>query len=54
MLNKGVVLKSNAGSYRVELIVTLFHRIVDLENFEFIIGELNRSAIAIAEIPVLK
>ncbi len=33
--------RSNFGSYRVELIVMLFDRIVDLENFEVIMSVLN-------------
>lgn len=37
----GVVDRSQMGSYRVELLVRLFDRIVDLYNFEMIMMNLN-------------
>jgi hypothetical protein len=37
----GMVLHSNFGSYRVQLIVKLFDRIVDLHNFQFVLMHLN-------------
>ena len=37
----GQTARSNYGSYRVELIIHLFHRIVDLENFGFVLFLLN-------------
>ena len=37
----GIVNKSSFGSYRVELIVMLFDRLLDLHNFEFILMTLN-------------
>lgn len=37
----GVVAHSNFGSYRVELIVKLFDRIVDLHNFQFVLMHLT-------------
>ncbi len=37
----GLAPRSNFGSYRVELVVMLFNRIVDLHNFEFVMMVLN-------------
>lgn len=37
----GVALHSDFGSYRVELIVKLFDRIIDLHNFQFVLMHLN-------------
>lgn len=51
----GMAPKSNMGSYRVELIVLLFHRLVDLHNFEFILMNLNSDehAAVLARIGIL-
>ena len=37
----GQTARSNYGSYRVELIIRLFHQIVDLQNFGFVLALLN-------------
>ena len=37
----GMALHSDFGSYRVELIVKLFDRIIDLHNFQFVLMHLN-------------
>lgn len=42
----GLAPRSNVGNYRVELIVMVFDRIVDLDNFELVLSELNVEEIA--------
>jgi hypothetical protein len=37
----GLVSRSNMGSYRVELVIMLFDRILDLHNFEFVLMVLS-------------
>jgi hypothetical protein len=37
----GVLRRSNTGTYRVELIVAIFHRIFDLCNFHLVLAELS-------------